>query len=375
MSHKDFNLISVSDIHLGARHTPLDVIINNLGREFITNTKLLKSTDIMVLVGDVFDKELHLSESEKVSDIKIMIARLLKACKKHDVMLRVLDGTKSHDRNQSFLFETINEIAEIGCDVKYITDIHIEHIEKFGVDFLYVPDEIRPTCDLICDGIEEVLLSKGLTQVDYGFTHGMYEFQTPPIEKIDHLKSERVSKYVRYFIFNGHIHQSSHVGKILTNGSFDRIHHGEEDPKGYWTMSTSCKGTEHDFVFVINEKAHCFKTISIRDKSLDEIKELFKFIEDLPLRSNIRVEAYKGDENLQYVKTLQSQYLKINWTFKLVNRADTADGLAVKPVLFKATPINPKTIVKIITRRLNLQGVSPEVTKRAETLMETIAGD
>lgn len=38
-----------------------------------------------------------------------------------------------------------NENHEIGCDLKYFTDISIEHIERYNIDVLYILTKLGQT--------------------------------------------------------------------------------------------------------------------------------------------------------------------------------------------------------------------------------------
>ena len=62
-------------------------------------------------------------------------------------------------------------------------------------------------------------------------------------------------------IFIGHVHKSSQYGRIIAQGSFDRLSHGEEDPKGHMRATRKTDGT-HDIVFIENKKAKKYITIS-----------------------------------------------------------------------------------------------------------------
>ena len=85
-----------SDIHLGHARNKAEFIIANLNHCF-SNDAYFSTVDLVVLAGDVFDNGMPLS-SEDVSHIDMWVAKLLRLCHKHKVMLRVLEGTPSHDR-------------------------------------------------------------------------------------------------------------------------------------------------------------------------------------------------------------------------------------------------------------------------------------
>ena len=99
------------------------------------------------LAGDVFDTLLELN-SDDVREIKYWVSSLLKFCAAHDITLRVLEGTPSHDWTQSSTFITTANILNLdNLDLKYIDKVEIEYIEKYNIHVLYIPDEINPTTE------------------------------------------------------------------------------------------------------------------------------------------------------------------------------------------------------------------------------------
>lgn len=164
----------MSDLHLGAKKNTAAEIIKNIKIEFPDNseTGLL---DIIFIAGDVFDGLLALPD-EDVVVIDLLIAYMLNLCVKHNIILRILDGTKSHDWYQSERFISIAKLTQSSADVKYIKDLSIEYIEELGINVLYVPDEWDSSTDKTLEQVHSLLKAKGLTQVDYAVMHGMFDF-------------------------------------------------------------------------------------------------------------------------------------------------------------------------------------------------------
>jgi DNA repair exonuclease SbcCD nuclease subunit len=134
-----------SDIHLGHPNTLTEDILRNLEKAFPTS-KETEELDIIFFSGDVFDRLLNFPDNS-VSEIESWINVFLRRCKALDIVVRVLEGTPSHDWKQSNVFEKVNNIGKIDCDVKHVKNLSIEHIERFGINVLYVPDEWEPETD------------------------------------------------------------------------------------------------------------------------------------------------------------------------------------------------------------------------------------
>src|SRR5690606_34198135 len=128
-----------SDVHLGHRTTPTEHIIQQLKLALPTNEET-SNLDIIWISGDLFDRFLPLNHPD-LPLIHEYIAWLLRLCKRHDIVLRVLEGTPSHDNKQAWLVEAINADVEIGADAKHVESLSIEYIERFGIHVLYIPDE------------------------------------------------------------------------------------------------------------------------------------------------------------------------------------------------------------------------------------------
>ena len=133
------NLLVVGDIHLGHRVTPTPLTLQSLYK-LLPNTLETQQLDYFIIEGDLFDRLLT-NNYEHLSAIQTWMIWLLKTCKEHDICLRVLEGTPSHDMEQSSAFITFNDAYHIGCDLLYVDDLFIEQNERHGITFLYLPDE------------------------------------------------------------------------------------------------------------------------------------------------------------------------------------------------------------------------------------------
>ena len=71
----------------------------------------------------------------------------------------------------------------------------------------------------------------GIDKVDFAIMHGSFPHQLPPHIKVPMHDPNRYLSIVKYIVVIGHIHKPSVHERIYTPGSFDRISHGEEEPK------------------------------------------------------------------------------------------------------------------------------------------------
>jgi hypothetical protein len=181
----ELRIASVSDIHLLHRNNKTPFIVSNLDK-YLTNDEMLSKVDLLLFAGDVFDGPVAFS-SEDIGVINIWIAKMLHKCKRHNVCVRVLEGTPSHDMNQSKIFTNINEILfkkeSDRVDLKYVKTLSIEYIERFGINVLYVPDEWNhDTHDTLLE-VKDLLKKNSLSQVDFAVMHGQFEYQLADVVK------------------------------------------------------------------------------------------------------------------------------------------------------------------------------------------------
>ena len=298
------NIASLSDIHFNHPNTPTEFIIRNINRYVFPDTPETRALDIIFIGGDVTDSLMDFASNNAVAFRK-WVSEFLRYCAKHDIMVRIIEGTPLHDWGQSIIFVEENENHEIGCDLKYFTDISIEHIARYNIDVLYIPDEARPTTHITWNVVQQLLLENGLEKVDLAIMHGAFGYQLPNIEEIkDKIHDEeKYCSIVRHYIFIGHVHQHRPNGKIIPNGSTDRLRHGEEDIKGHVRLN---KG---EITFIPNLGAMRYITLEVPGMTADEIMDLV----EKRLAGNddifqIRLLANTGDVAFGIAKRLTSMY-------------------------------------------------------------------
>lgn len=320
MKQLDTKILVLSDIHLGHPRNTTSNIINNLLTFFDRFSPVSKYTelDMIIIAGDLFDSLLDLDGSDGFhSDIVIFLTRLISFCSKHGIKLRVLKGTPSHDWEQPRIVETlanVNKIltnTDIEPDVKYINALHVEYVKDLKLHILYVPDEWSVDASSTYQQVRAKLKELNIDQVDLAIMHGMFNYQLQGVgnSSIKHDEQSYLD-IVKYYICVGHIHIHSVYDRIIAPGSFDRLSHGEEEPKGGILLTL---GESPSYAFISNLNAMLFKTIDVRFNDRDKaIQQLDKAIAHLPEGSYVRVRCKKDHPVYIGFDEIKQRYLYQN---------------------------------------------------------------
>lgn len=288
-----------SDIHLGHLKTPTAHIIRSFKKSILND----KNKDIRVLFigGDFFDRLIDLNSK----DIQVIIEffhYLLNYCHKHDILLRILEGTPSHDWEQSKLIVNLNDIRTHPVDLKYFKILDIEYIERYNQYVLYVPDEWCHDHKDLEKQIQQKLMEMHISQVDIAIMHGAFRFQLQGRKYNGFFFDEEFFlNTVKGFIHVGHYHTHSHLERIIANGSLERLAHGEEEAKGFVIVDGD------KWAFVENQQSYTYKTIKVNANTT--IDRLDKMINSFPEGSFIRLFM-----NKDHPFNLTFQELRVRYT-------------------------------------------------------------
>lgn len=351
------NIISISDIHLGHPRTETAHMIHGLRTGLMTD-KIFADLDLLIFAGDVFDRDLRLPQYE-VSLIHDWIVDLIRLCTLHGVILRVLEGTPSHDWRQSKMFMEINALLGNACDVAHVCDLQVEHLEKFDLSVLYIPDEYSETCHETQAKVSDLLLSTlGVEAIDIIVMHGSFNYQYPKFQqgKIDCHNDQYYDSITRYFVTVGHVHRRGNWGKIWSQGSWDCIAHGEPDPKGgIYVKLTLGKPEKTKVSWLVNHNAKVYKTVNLENVDPDmAVAVVHDHAVKLPAGSNIRVVAQKDHPVLGTIQQLRIQYPQLVWSSKRVDSESEKAKLLTLPSAAKRMyrQINHDNIRETIRSRL-----------------------
>ncbi len=310
---KELRLASISDVHLWHPNTTTEHIIKNLTRDFPDNEETAR-LDAIIFGGDQFDRSLPVHHPDVIR-AKLWIYQMVRLCKKHDIELWVLEGTPSHDWKSSVYFTFINEAAGIGAKVRYINTLSIEYSERLG-HVLFIPDEWPGGPDETWRQVQLLLAEKSLTQVDFSVIHGSFTHQLPAHVKSPMHIPERYLSITRKYVLVGHVHKpSQYKERLLTNGSYDRLAHNEEEPKGHWRLTVRARGHD-DIKFIENVGARLYRTIDCRNLSVEDALKKLDVVAGFPEGSAIRVSATKNDAILSSLDVLRKKYPTHTWSSK-----------------------------------------------------------
>jgi hypothetical protein len=361
-------ILETSDWHLGHVKTSTKHILTSIKALF--TVEKLAEVDLILLGGDIFDRELHFPD-DQVNAIQLWMADFLTTCASTKTIVRIVEGTPSHDRRQSKHFLHLNKLLNINADIKYFDDISIEYIKPLDLHILYVPDEIRGSAQLIYESVIEVMETHGLTTVDYALMHGNFEYQLPShVTKTAH-SAEAYLKLVTRFIFIGHIHRASRHQRILAAGSIDRVAHGEEHPKGYWIVNADCTNSRHDKVrFHHNANAMTYITINITEYAFDDIPNAFQNIHKLKPGEHIRVQCAPDEKVRALIQSFRKGFPLLNWDVQYISSKRETERLAL-PKAYNQTVINKNTLLPLLRDKIK-GGVDVEIEERVIKLLSAI---
>lgn len=365
---KPFRLLSFHDVHLGHRTTTTLEVIDALKVSILSED--LDVVTCIAFQGDLFDTNLQLSV-ECVTDIHDFFDWLLRLCKKHDIWLRVLEGTPSHDWKQSKLLITLNRLLKINCDVQFVERLCVDYLPN-GLSVLYVPDEwsIDPLDTL--RQAKDAIRNAGLDKVDFVFMHGAFEYQLPEHLGVATHSSVLWQELVRYHIFCGHIHQRSKHGKIEVAGSHNRLSHGDESPKGHLRMDL--KGDRTKVTFVENMKAKIYRTIDCiglsLEAALDSIRDVAK---ETPPGSFLRTKTLSSEPLTSALDVLRNEYGEFFWSQKVIKDADVGqEDRPVKLERYQGTALTRVNLPELVAQKLKQGQSSEALQQRALKLLETL---
>lgn len=367
---KPLKVVALSDIHLGHRTTKAEDTIAGLNKSIPDNISS-QEIDIIFLAGDIFDEAL-MHNDEDVHLIQLWMSNLLRICKKYDIVLRVLEGTPSHDRNQSKHFVTLNEIGKFGVDLEYVNVLSIRSIGKFGLQILYIPDEWGSGTDDNWKEVNKLLQKHGLEKVDFCIMHGMFEYQLPKHLDFPHHISERYLSITKHYIFIGHVHTPSKFKRILVPGSFDRCCQGEEENKGHWEVTVYPDERVDEIKHVTNHLATIYKRIDCRGLELTEALKSLEFVSELRENSSIEIYCHRGSDISTSIDTLRALYPGIRFKYKIEKDESETVGDLDLGDKYQAIELTKSNLQSLLIERIQLSNSDPTVLSKASSLLETM---
>lgn len=359
------NLAVFGDVHLGHEKTKTDEIVSKLYRLF-PDDEATRNLDFIFIEGDLFERLLYLNNEYMVT-IVLWMEWLLNKCLKYGIALRILEGTPSHDMRQPEIMASLAKKYAPKLDFKYADKLSIEFHAPTGLSILYLPDEWG-TPENCIEEAKALIHSHGLTKVDLVCMHGAFDHQLPPDVGISTHNRIQWEALVNYYILVGHVHFPSQNGKVLAAGSFDRLKHGEEGPKGHLRITLKPKNST--VTFVENTLAKWYKTVCCRGLDIDAVlAKLEGVLKDAPRGSYFRI-AGKREDSVGLLRSfLADRFPDFNWSEPLVDE-DTEKPKAIKVLESTYQPIHltKDNLPTLLSERL-AKVASEDVVSRCRVLL------
>ena len=342
---KNFFMLVLSDIHFGHDKNSTLNIVTNLRRFFKTyRSKIIKSK-LIIISGDIFEKLLN-SNSEDMLLATEWLTELVMFCKEHNIKLRILEGTPSHDWKQVRVLYNIIKNLNIDIDFKYFDTLDIEYIEDLDVNILYHPDNWKGNNEQIAKTINNKLKEYNLKQVDIAVLHGAFKFQLPDF--IDNLLDpDYFLSIVKGPIICGHVHIHSIYMRINIPGSFDALRHGEgESDKG--GLFINYKGDTFTTEFLINKYKLIFETYDVRDKTINDISKLLDKIHNVKITKHIKLIVLKDTKLSSNILELNKKYPMLHITIDDLSTRKSHKTIDVTYTTSKAKTLDNQVLLDYI---------------------------
>lgn len=277
-------ILLMADIHIGAIKD-IKYFYNTI-TDIIEKEVMFKKTDLVVILGDYFDKLFKTNEDYTSLAINIM-SYLVRACQKNKTRIRIVYGTESHEMNQYRLFNY--HLTSEDVDMKIFETVTEETIN--GKKILYLPEEYINTKQ---KHYAKTLYSE--KKYDFIFGHGVIEEGMPAASNIAAEKNANNEKRVPRFkagelsaassicVF-GHYHTFTNMHDVFYLGSLFRSVFGEEEPKGYAILSDDnqeegiqyqSSDGKYTLSFIENKAAYTYITFNF-----DQTSDIYKSEEKL----------------------------------------------------------------------------------------------
>lgn len=373
----NIRIIHLSDLHLGLRSVPSqDIADNTMG--MLKKLPNKETIDIIAITGDVFEDAIQYKRDE-ARVITRFINQLLRYCYVHNIILIVLEGTDTHDHHQSKMFVTLNNERDKPIELYYLDSV--QFLKIAGLSIIAIPDSVGST-QLIKHQVAGLLAENNCNHVNLAFTHGMYKhhLDVKLHERfLDTLHDTAFYTSISDLTLNGHIHPPSLVENILTAGSFDRLRHGEEHPKGLWDITYYPDSGEYRPTFIENTNAHLFITKQWLDLEVgDVLAQAETLLNNNPRlqTQHLRIIHHPTLSSRSMTEWLKDKYPALNIKCEAIKDKEKASvSVRVDDFLqIKKTPINRDTIVELMKARMERLALTPEQQEKVLLTFEPYRG-
>ncbi len=316
-------ILATSDHHTLHQTTPTHHILGNMSQFFYKENDL-KEVDLVLFGGDLMDKLVE-SPNPDLFKVKEWFKEFTDYCNSVKTKILLLEGTFYHEWGQPRHLVTV---APTGFDYRYVDTIKVEfYPELDNLSILCVPDNLKGmTPEDVWDAALDVLKQNKLGGVDIVLFHQAFHDQLPTKMRDKTHDQSRWESICEYLILSGHIHTPSIVGKRHCMGSFDRISHGEEHPKGAYVVDLDKTNKTFNVTFWENKKALPYVTLKVEEdiKAEELVSALREFIrkKNLPPFSQIRVKGGSADIVTPIIRIFEKEYTQYGFKAKNIKSAD-----------------------------------------------------
>jgi len=244
-------------------------------------------------------------------------------------------------------------------------------MDDLDLNVLYVPDECRHTAAMVEEGVEQTLDEAGLKEVDIAIMHGMFEYQlgTIPMNAKVHNEAWYLAR-VKNYISIGHVHTMSQRDRILAEGSFDRLAHGEEGPKGAMLL-TEAKPGEWIHLFIENTLAKTYVTLQVAGSIESVLEKIDKKVRKLRDGSYVRIQALATHPIFQGFETLRQKYPRLTFSKKATVKEEVRPE--IQAISYTPIVLNRETLTDAICEEVaNQQGLETEDYHKLRGLLEAL---
>lgn len=353
---KPVTFVDVSDIHWGNNRLSPQKMLDNQ-RTYLY--PYIKKSKLVFINGDYFDAAIGLIE-RSAHFLIIGIVEILALCHENNIPLRIVQGTWTHDRTQHQIFEAEYEAHKFTNDLKVIRSVQLEYIKEYDLRVLYIPDDMPfASSDELMANVAKQMADIGWDYVDYAFVHGTFDFALAQVVKIPIVFRRDQFSFVKFKVLIGHIHTPYAKGKFVHSGSFDRMCHGEEEPKGFLFIEND--GKKDTTTFIENKGASLFRTFDYTNCPPDtNIEDVFnRDLDSIPHGENekifVRVIHPSKEVRIGLGKSCSRMGNLIDYTHKASPGEDDPDAHVVVedlPDITKLKPPSPENLPELIIEDL-----------------------
>lgn len=271
-----YKIAAISDIHWGVIDPNLQMRYLEFFREFLYLHG--NDIDLLVILGDYFDSKLSLNSSQALISNE-WFHSILDLCEKNSIVLRLVQGTNSHDNDQLEVFSPLeNDFFKI---------IFSTTVEETLPDLtcVYCPDELLQTSIY-----EDTYLDEILQRKDIGFFHGSFDVVYGRLLESKPTILDKNNVVFRYELWNktingpmiaGHWHDGKTYDDLYYCGSPFRYAFDEEEPKGFLLIQYDTESKEYGVGRILNPISPEYITYEIYTNMYQTKEDYQKAIEDI----------------------------------------------------------------------------------------------